>query len=421
MHFAADIFRWRPLRFLLSGGTAAVVNIGALYLLVDIGGMWYLPGAALAYTAAIGVSFLMQKFFTFGDYGTENLGRQSAQYAVFQLCNVGVNTAFVYVGVEFLRISHLVAQVISGGVIALYTFAVLQYVLFRPKPAARSSSPCPSCLGTAQAEWGEKNGYRLVRCKACGLIFVSPMPRDSAELYSEGYFSGGKEFGYVEYDRDKEPMRRTFETYLAHMEKTLGKKGRLLDIGCATGYFMEVARRSGWEAEGVDISEHASRVGRAKGLTIYTGAMPPKDLRDSYDAITLLDVIEHVQDPKAVIAQCGRLLREGGIIVVTTPDSGTIWARLLGPRWHLVVPPEHLVLFNRKNFVEMLARAGFEPRLVTTIAKSFTLPYIFQTLFHWQGFSLWNKLARFTDTRLGRAVSIPINLRDTFFIIAIKA
>ena len=285
-----------------------------------------------------------------------------------------------------------------------------------------STNPCPSCGKTESKEWGSKNDYNMVSCASCGLIFVSPMPAETPAIYDETYFSGGDGHGYVNYDRDKEPMRRAFELYLKHMEKTLGRKGKLLDVGSATGYFMNIAKSLGWEVEGVEISDHAASMGRSKGLIIHTGILENVKLEEkSFDAITLFDVAEHLRDPKTTLLEVSRLLKDGGIIVVTTPDSGSLWARILKHRWHLVIPPEHLVLFNRKNFGYLLGHTGFKsPAIVTTIGKHFTVPYIFQTLFNWQGLSIWNSLAKMTDKGFFSKLKFPINLHDTFFMIAKK-
>ncbi|MCR4333505.1 MAG: class I SAM-dependent methyltransferase [Patescibacteria group bacterium] len=283
-------------------------------------------------------------------------------------------------------------------------------------------SPCPSCGKTENKEWGSKNGYTLLRCTSCGLIFVFPLPSEAPAIYDKTYFASGDGYGYVDYDRDKEPMRRAFELYLEHIEEVLGRKGNLLDVGAATGYFMNIAKGHGWKVEGVEISDYAASLGRAKGLSIHTGTLENTFLtEESFDAITFFDILEHVRDPKSVLLEANRFLKKGGIVVVTTPDSGSLWARVLGQQWHLVVPPEHLILFNRKNFADLLRRTGFTPSLVTTIGKHFTVPYIFQTLYHWQGLSLWNILAKATNRGILSKLKIPINLHDTFFMIAKKS
>src|SRR5262249_4953970 len=126
---------------------------------------------------------------------------------------------------------------------------------------------CHLCGSTECAPYTKKNGYRIFRCSACQLIFVDPIETAPTEIYSKDYFDGAaRGFCYVNYDEDKEPMRPVFAKYLEIIERNLGgKKGRLLDVGAATGYFVQMASEAGFEAEGIDISEHAASVGRSKG------------------------------------------------------------------------------------------------------------------------------------------------------------
>ena len=417
------LMKLRIMRFLISGGFAASTNLVLLFVLVHFFYVWYLPAVVMSFIVAVYVSFMLQKYFTFGDYTKEKIRQQPITYFGIQIINLGLNTFLMYIGVDLLGIPYLISQILIGSVMAISNFFIYKHIIFKPIVRQRGVllSACPSCSETDNIEWGRKNGHTLMLCNLCGLIFVSPMPGEVSEIYNETYFSGGDTHGYVDYDRDKETMKFAFELYLGHMESTLGRKGKLLDVGSATGYFMNIARGCGWEVHGVEISEHAASLGRAKGLDVKTGILENLNLRgESFDAITLFDVVEHLRDPKSTLKEVNRLLKKGGIIVVTTPDSGSLWARVFGKRWHLVVPPEHLVLFNRKNFGEILKLTSFTPHLTTTIGKHFTLPYIFQNLYHWQGLGVWNILVGVANKGLLSKLKIPINLRDTFFMIAKK-
>ena len=398
-----------------------MTNLATLFILVDFFHIWYLLSAVVSFATAMTVGFLLQKFFAFKDYTKEKIKRQTALYFAFQLVNLYFNTFLMYVFVDLLDIQYLISQILIGIAMAVYSFFIYKHLVFYSSDPDKKISLllCLSCSGTVHTEWGNKNNHTLMRCTSCGLIFVHPMPEETSAIYNEKYFSGGEKYGYVDYDRDKEPMRHAFELYLEYMEDALGRKGKLLDVGCATGYFMDIAKKRGWEVGGVEISEHAAKEGRARGLAIHTGILEDVDLPErSFDAVTFLDVIEHLRNPEQAMLKAKRLLKEGGIIVVSTPDAGSLWANLLGPRWHLVVPPEHLILFGRKNFSTLLFRVGFSPVLITNIGKHFTMPYIFQTLFHWQGLSFWNKIAQITNRGVISKLKIPINFRDTFFMIA---
>ncbi len=422
MKLVFKLVELQVIRYIFSGGSAAVTNLTVLFLLVHFFKVWYLLAAVVSYLVAIYVSFMMQKFFTFNDYAKDKIRQQLIFYFAIQIFNLAINTLLMYIAVDIFNIHYLISQIIAGVIIAIYSFFIYKNIAFKPNSIYKKESNSVFCLSCGKSEnknWGNKNGYNLAQCDHCGLIFVSPIPNESEDIYNKSYFAGGEEFGYVDYDRDKEPMKHTFELYLDNMEHVLKRKGKLLDVGCATGYFMDIAKKRGWEVEGVEISEYAVGLGKSKGLIIHQGTLDNINLPEkSFDAITLLDVVEHLKDPRSVMVKAKKLLKEDGVVVVATPDSGSLWARIFGLSWHLVVPPEHLFLFNRKNFSNLLDSIKMNPVLVVNLGKHFTLPYIFQTLYHWQGLSIWNIFSRFTNKGSLIKFKIPINLHDTFFMIA---
>lgn len=276
-------------------------------------------------------------------------------------------------------------------------------------------SICHVCERVAP-HFGQKGDHVLHRCSSCGLLFVSPVPASTQDIYGRDYFEGATGgFGYVDYDGDKEPMIPAFEQYLGLIEAALGGKGSLLDVGAATGFFVELAQNAGFTAAGVELSDHAAARGRARGLDIRTGTLA--DVSGIHDAISMLDVIEHVSNPRADIRRAASLLRDDGVLAINTPDAGSLLARLMGVRWHLVVPPEHLYYFTRAGLRRLLEQEGFEIVLDTTIGKSFTPAYILKTLQRWTRFKPFNWAASLTNDW---PVSVPINLRDNMFVLARK-
>ena len=166
---------------------------------------------------------------------------------------------------------------------------------------------CPVCFSSETAFFIKKNGFNLYRCRNCGLIFLWPVP-DSRSIYKQDYFEGaGMGHGYANYDEDKKAMIPAFNKYLDLIEKTAGRKGRLLDIGAAT-------------------SEHAAEIGRKRGLDLRAGTVEENNFPDgSFDVITMWDALEHFQDPKNSLACAYRLLSPRGILVINTPDSSSFW------------------------------------------------------------------------------------------------
>lgn len=277
---------------------------------------------------------------------------------------------------------------------------------------------CHVCRGSDVALFCTKNGHDVFRCQVCGLLFVHPLPNSTADIYTGDYFEGAtKGFGYVHYDEDKEPMIPAFRLYLQRIRKVLGGEGALLDVGAATGFFVRLANNEGFSARGIEISDHAASVARAKGLDVRTGTLA--DIEGTFDCITMLDVIEHVPDPRKEFEKAAALLTSGGVLVINTPDAGSLFARMMGRYWHLIVPPEHLYYFNRSNMRRLLEETGFGVVEVSTIGKSFTLSYILKTLYRWTHVRLFDRLALLFSHRAAR-FAIPINLHDNMFILARK-
>lgn len=281
---------------------------------------------------------------------------------------------------------------------------------------------CVVCGGKSFDFFVNKNNFDLYRCKNCGLIFVWPIPENLNSLYSQDYFAGAKHgFGYVNYEEDKLAMASTFNVYLKTIKKFSSDKKKLLDIGTATGFFVKMALEKGWEASGIEISEYAANVARKKGLNVITGSLDSVNFSsNNFDVITMWDVIEHLINPRSAIKTIKNILKQGGIVAINTPDSASLVAKVLGKKWHLLVPPEHLFYFSEKSLSKLLESSGFEVIYASKIGKKFTLQYVFEILARWQKFFIWQYLAEFfTNTQLGK-FSIPINLRDNFFIIARK-
>jgi len=281
------------------------------------------------------------------------------------------------------------------------------------------SVTCHACRAGRCLPYATVDGYHLYRCGTCGLIFVYPLPASIRDVYEEDYFEGATEgHGYVSYDADKEPMVSAFEKYLAYIAAVLPSKGRLLDVGAATGFFVEIAQKRGFDASGIELSDYAASRGRSKGLSIQTGVID--DISGSFDAITMLDVIEHVPDPRATLSKAASLLSPRGVLVINTPDADSLVARLLGRRWHAILPPEHLYYFDRKNMRSLLEETGFEVVLVKTIGKWFTIKYIFKTLHQSTRMNFFLKVSSLCSGWPLSKISIPINLYDSMFVLARK-
>jgi len=219
---------------------------------------------------------------------------------------------------------------------------------------------CPLCDGTRAEHLATKRGFEIVRCTACALVFVwpQPTPQELEALYSAGHYHA---------EVDEAERRRYAARRLREIEGLVPRRGRLLDVGCSKGFFLEAARDEGWDAVGVELNRNAVDEARARGLDVRHGGLGDQAFEEaSFDVLTLFDLIEHTRDPRAIFAVCRALLRPQGILVVTTPDIGglvpqaTYWllARTIGV-WEHPTPPGHLIQFSRRTLAEILDRSGF--------------------------------------------------------------
>ena len=180
---------------------------------------------------------------------------------------------------------------------------------------------CLICSDTRIDFFLAKNGFNLYRCRNCGLIFVYPFVKNLEDIYGKDYFLGtssGK-IGYVDYEQDKEAMRNIFKKYLRELEKIYPQKGKLFDVGAATGYFLKIAQEQGWQVSGIDISKYASTKARQEGLRVETGQLKDVALPfDYFDVVTLWDVIEHLNDPQYNLEIIYRILKKGGLVIINT-------------------------------------------------------------------------------------------------------
>jgi SAM-dependent methyltransferase len=137
-----------------------------------------------------------------------------------------------------------------------------------------------------------------------------------------------------------------------------------LEVGCGVGHFLVALEAAGFEAWGTEVSASALARLRKKGLRVLEGSLPALRLEpERFDAVVLFEVLEHVDEPIEHLREARRVLRNGGALLVTTPNFGSLSRRLLGEAWR-VVDPEHVTLFTTRGLCRILERAGFDARAI---------------------------------------------------------
>ncbi len=195
---------------------------------------------------------------------------------------------------------------------------------------------------------------QVVKCRKCGFVYVNPRPR--GESVVAGYSDAVDET----YVSQAEGRKQTFKSCLALIEKQRPGKGRILDVGCAAGFFLQAAKQGGWQEYGVEPSRWLAGYGRKNlGLNVKAGTLKEAKFPDYFDVVTLWDVLEHVPDPSAELREIRRVLKPGGLLVVNYPNFGSKLARLAGRRWWFLLSV-HLFYFTPHTLKAMLEGNGFE-------------------------------------------------------------
>jgi SAM-dependent methyltransferase len=226
-------------------------------------------------------------------------------------------------------------------------------------------------------------GYRLVRCPDCGLRWWDFSSVDAASIYGPDYFGRASGAGYDDYYALRPAIEQTGRRRLERIRTVLGlERGRVLDLGCGPGFFLDAARSAGWAVQGIEISESAS--GHAQqalrlpvvNAPIDVGVVPPA----AFDLVTMWDVIEHVPNPAVALSAAYEALRPGGGFVLTTGDVESLAARLSGERWHLYNLPEHFYFHTERSARLLAEQAGFRPVAVRREPMTVSLSYAIERI-----------------------------------------
>lgn len=256
---------------------------------------------------------------------------------------------------------------------------------------------------------------RIVKCRSCNLVYSNPRSADDAILES---------YNAVEdpiYIQEQEGRRLTFMHHLKHMESIIGPaNGRtLLDVGCYTGIFVDVALAHSWRAMGVEPSHWAAAYAQERKLPVIQGTLRSAGLEDaSQDVVTLWDVIEHLPDPMSELKEVARVVKPGGWVAVHTMDIDSLAARVMRERWPWLMKM-HLIYFSQRTMADMLRNVGFEPVYSRAMGRYLRLGYFTTRVTALS--PLFGRPLAALVRRIGlERLPIPMNFGDLFTVYARK-
>ena len=255
--------------------------------------------------------------------------------------------------------------------------------------------------------------YQIRKCPVCGLGSTGVQSAfDASSIYEAGYFTGEHIDGYANYEASEQVLRRGFRGAIDALRTKGIAHGRLLDVGCAYGYFLLEAMPH-FRCSGIEVSAAAVEYCRGRGLDVDLGSLSGDYLaaHGPFDAVVMMDVIEHLETPAEAVESIAAAMSPGGALMITTGDWEAALAKLMGRRWRLMTPPQHLWFFSARNLGHLLSRVGFEIVECTRPWKRVPL-----------GLALYQLTRRLglpeARQRLLHRIQVPLNLFDTVRVIA---
>ena len=238
---------------------------------------------------------------------------------------------------------------------------------------------CKTCGSSAIGGYLRSNVGEILQCASCEAVFLSPARQESAaeSLYSQDYFTEREGYffhdGVVDGSGQESPHIADFRAGLALIEAHALPSGSLLDVGCATGSFLSLARAKGWECRGVEVSAFAAARARERtGCEIFCGKLEDAPFASgAFDVITMWDLLEHLEDPLEGLEKARRLLKPGGVLLVNTPNENSLLRQVAHFLYRgsggLITAPlnrlyhrYHLHYFAAGPLEVLFRRAGFE-------------------------------------------------------------
>jgi SAM-dependent methyltransferase len=241
----------------------------------------------------------------------------------------------------------------------------------------------------------------LYRCPRCGL-------RQCTDV--RGILAHYEKLEDYDYDVGRAQRALQMRRLLARLQRYVSS-GALLDIGAASGILVEEALHLGYQARGVEPSRAFQAVAAQRRLPVTLGTLPHPALAGPFDAVTLVDVIEHVEDPVGLLSGAAGVLRPGAMGLLVTPDVRSVAARLMGLRWwHYRLA--HIRYFDRQTLRRLVHTCGLQVVAEFRPTWEFSLDYLWV-----RGCSYLPRSLRYQPPRIAASVCIPLNLRDSLAVI----
>lgn len=282
---------------------------------------------------------------------------------------------------------------------------------------------CIACDNSKFVEYTSE----LEKCISCGLIVAKHIPTfdELKKLYEQEYFFGME---YSDYKADRLALEKNFRVRTRFLKPYLHKKSRVVEVGCAYGYFLNMIQDEVAWHKGYDVSEEGIDYAKKElNLNAHSGDfLDDKTVKsDSVDLVCMWDVVEHLGEPEKYIKKSSNLLKKGGALCLTTGNIGAFVPRKRGEKWRMIHPPTHIYYFDTDSITKLLERYGLKVTSIRHKATYRNTGSVFNQLI--VNRKAQNKNAKVLEVGYKVAqktglhkLNIPLNLYDVMEVTAIK-
>ena len=242
---------------------------------------------------------------------------------------------------------------------------------------ASATADCPVCGSVSVQEYGRRKLWSLTQCSQCASVYrtVFPTQEELDEIYGSDYYDSWN----IEANAESfwQMKIKNSSSYLMKLDRYLPhhRDRTLLDVGCAHGFMLEAASQLGYVSSGLEISP-AGDIARERGFHVVGSNLEDRPFPpESFDVVTMIDVIEHLTDPVEALRCVYAMLKPEGIVFLVTPDIGSLSARIMRSAWPHYLP-EHLIYYSPTSMHTLLDRTGLDVMEIGPGYKHLTISYI---------------------------------------------
>ncbi|OLD69471.1 MAG: hypothetical protein AUI45_07590 [Acidobacteria bacterium 13_1_40CM_2_56_11] len=230
-------------------------------------------------------------------------------------------------------------------------------------PVCLNPVTAPALVGTDFLFESTSKTFTLYSCEACRCLFLHPMPdsREIERFYPADYWWNARRSGGLK-KLESVYRKLALRDHIAFITKAAGDRGvDVLDVGCGSGTLLGLLKHRGFRVTGLDFSAEAAAIAKAEnGVDVAVGTLEEAHFpAESFDVVTLFHVMEHVTNPRLVLAQVSRVLKPNGVAILQVPNIESWQFKIFGARWYGLDIPRHVIDYSRNSMLKLLADSGF--------------------------------------------------------------